>query len=336
VIRLTAVIELEGQGPRALTHESNAKTIILGRDADADFQVPLTTVSRQHARISESDNIYVIEDLGSTHGTMLNGKKLTKGDKKVLRDGDVVELTKAKITCNIEVEKVASADPAEGTQAIAARAVQGILGRLGDSAGEGPFVRVLSGPEEGVRFSLSGSNQEWNMGRAKDCEMVLNDPNVSRRHATIKKDWHGFTIHDLGSKNGVIVNERKIQGSRRLRDRDEITVGPVKLVFIDPDAELMSALSDVPGFETQIEPDAAELIDDDPSQLGAPDEEGDGLEMGAIGPPEPEEAPREDTYARIDPNLLDTEKRKSPVELVILAGASLVIVLCVLVLLYIL
>ena len=45
MIRLTAVIELEGQS-RALTYESNNRSFTIGRDGSSDFQIPLTTVSR--------------------------------------------------------------------------------------------------------------------------------------------------------------------------------------------------------------------------------------------------------------------------------------------------
>jgi pSer/pThr/pTyr-binding forkhead associated (FHA) protein len=335
VIRLTAVIDLEGQS-RALTHESNNRSLIIGRDASADFQVPLTTVSRQHARIGEADGIYTLEDLGSTHGTVLNGKKVVKGEKKMLRDGDIIELTKAKITINIEAKKVVSADPSEGTQAIAARAVQGILGRLGDAEGEGPYLRVISGPEEGTRFRFQGTGTEWALGRSKDCEFVLNDPNVSRKHAIVKKDWNGFVVVDLGSKNGVVVNEKKIQKPRRLKDRDEIVIGPVKLVYIDPDADLMAALSDVPGF-AQEEPEEPEPMSGDPSQLGAPQPEGDvppppegdGADVAVAPPPQPQE----DEYANIDPTLLETEEKRLPVEWIVIGTVGVVMVLSVLVLL---
>ena len=328
MIRLTAVIELDGQGRRALTHESNARTIVLGRDAGADFQIPLTTVSRAHAKISETDNVYVIEDLGSTHGTMLNGRLLAEGEKRVLRDGDVVELTRAKVTCNIDEDKVALSDVNENTQAIAAKAVQGILGRLGDTDGEGPFLRIIVGAEEGKRFVLSPSASEWRLGRSKDCECMINDPNVSRKHALVKKDWHGFTIADLGSKNGVIVNDRQISKPRRLKDRDEIVIGPVKLLFIDPDAELMAALADVPGFE--IDTHDEEELDAEPSVIGAPldtmDEEA-SLATGEAEQPEPlAEKEEEDSYADIDPELLAGAQGKFPTEWLIIASVSLLIV----------
>ena len=344
MIRLTAVIELEGHAPRALTHEFNNRSITIGRDSSADFQIPLSTISRQHTKVAEADGVYVVEDLGSTHGTLVNGKKLGKGEKKVLKDGDIIELTKAKITCNIEAQKIVSAEPGEGTQAIAARAVQGILGRLGDAKGDGPFLRVLNGADEGVRFPLAGTLTEWTLGRSKECEFILNDPNVSRRHATVKKDWNGFTIMDLGSKNGVLINDKHIKKTRRLKDHDEIIIGPVKLVFIDPDADLLAALKDVPGFGME-ESGEVEELSSEPSHLGAPGSSADAA-AGVVGPdgivspggaasqsgegaqaapsPMPEEA--EASFDAIDPTLLAVEARGAPFEWIFIGIAVAVLV----------
>lgn len=334
MIRLTAVIEVEGRSPQAVTKEFTASEIFIGRDSDADFHVPLSTISRRHARISETDRVYLIEDLGSTHGTMLNGNRLEAGEKKVLRNGDLIELTKARVTCDIEQSEVAPMEAIEGTQAIASRAVQGILGQLGEAQGEGPYFRVVTGADEGERFNLDISGNEWNLGRASECEFVLNDPNVSRRHARIKKNWSGFIIEDLGSKNGVLIGGKRIQKPRRLQDRDEITVGPVKLLFIDPDAELMAALKDVPGFE--MEEDEFDGMEDDPSHVGAPpegdapgeeeeeDESGeaedledleDALEFEEEEFPTPEMEGHSDDeamedYSEIDPGLLQAEAKR--------------------------
>jgi len=120
VIRLMAVLEEEGKAPRALTYESSAPYITIGRDSKSDFQIPSTTISRQHCRISLVDDTYLVTDLQSTHGTSLNGKKINPGEKKVLNDGDIIELAKARVTCSMEDEKLILADSSEKTQAVAA------------------------------------------------------------------------------------------------------------------------------------------------------------------------------------------------------------------------
>lgn len=314
MIRLTAVIEAEGQAPRALTHESNTRTLILGRDATAGFQLPLATISRHHARISETDGVYVIEDLGSTHGTKLNGKALARGEKKVLRSGDVVEMTKAKITCAIETERVASQDPAEGTGAIAARAVQGILGRLGDVKEGNPYLRAISGPVSGSRYPLVAGLSSWTLGRSQDCELVIDDVNISRRHAVVRKDWSGYVLEDLGSKNGILLNDKPVARPRRLKHEDELQIGPIKLVFIDPDADLRDALKAVPGFEVE------ESLPE--PEVAAPVEE-----PAAAAVDEAPEAPKPeaDELADLDPSLLEPPPgRSAKADWAILAGAGVV------------
>ena len=357
MIRLTAVITLEDDRRQALTYESSTNTIIMGRDESSDFQLPVSTISRQHAKIFETDGVYLIEDLGSTHGTVVNGNKLGSGDKVVLRDGDIIELTRAKVTCAIETEDLDRPDPMEATQAIAARAVQGILGRLQNDDDSGPYFRILSGTDEGKRLMISGASSEWYMGRAQECELMLNDPNVSRKHALVKKDWNGYTIEDLGSRNGVVVKGQAISRPRRLQDRDEIIIGPIKLLYIDPNADLMAALKDVPGFDF----DDAEEFEEDESHFGAPGEEGgsEDAEEPEETPPEaldeamppvegvdpdspfsPDELPEpslpeqagdlsaDDELAdigEIDPDLLDEEGRGKSEWLILLGGAFLVV-----------
>ena len=351
MIRLTAVISLEDDRRQALTYESSAQALVMGRDESSDFQLPVSTISRQHARIFETDGVYLIEDLGSTHGTVVNGNPLEKGDKVILRDGDIIELTRAKITCAIEIEDLDRPDPMEATQAIAARAVQGILGRLQNDDDSGPYFRILSGVDEGKRLPLASPVTEWYMGRAQECELMLNDKNVSRKHALVKKDWNGYTIEDLGSRNGVIVKGNPISRPRRLQDRDEIIIGPIKLLYIDPNAELMDALKDVPGFDFA----EAEDEEDESSHFGAPGDEGSAdddqhLEEGEplpaeleppapadelndvdFGPealpepelppmPEPDDMPADlADIGEIDPDLLD-EEGKGKSEWLILAG----------------
>ncbi|RZK89578.1 MAG: FHA domain-containing protein, partial [Methylobacterium sp.] len=296
---------------------------IIGRDPTADFQLPVSTISRHHARIGEADSIYTVEDLGSTHGTSINGRKLEPGSKRVLRHGDIIELTSAKVTCAIETDKVASVEPGEGTQQIAARAVQGILGRIGEASSDGPFLRVIAGAGEGSRFPLSSPHSEWTLGRSRDCEVALGDLNVSRRHAQIKKDWHGYVIYDLGSKNGVQVGDAPIQHKRRLRDRDEITIGPIRLVFVDPDAELLEALKDVPGFEREEDPATMGPAE---SHLGAPEVPALGFSPGEPGGtlPQPDDGlgDDEDNLSNIDPELLRSAKQRLPVDWLIIGGVS--------------
>ena len=286
----------------------------MGRDASSDFQLPLATISRHHARISVSDQLYFLEDLGSTHGTRINGKALPAKDKKVLRNGDTIELTRAKITCAIDVQKVASEDDAEQSGKVAARAVQGILGRLGDVKEGNAYLRGITGSLAGQRLVLSGAHSEWTLGRSQDCELVVDDVNVSRRHATIRKDYSGYVLESLGSKNGLFVNEKKVERSRRLKSEDELQIGPLKLVFIDPDADLLDALKAVPGFE--VEESVSEALSPVDGPTSAEPE----------APAEP--APEPDELADLDPSLLEPPPaQQNKLDWAMLGGAVVVALL---------
>jgi hypothetical protein len=69
------------------------------------------------------------------------------------------------------------------------------------------------------------------IGRSRDADCVLRDPNVSRHHAELHRSPAGdWTIADLGSTNGVKVNGRRV-GSTRLRSGDQVTLGTTTFVF---------------------------------------------------------------------------------------------------------
>lgn len=70
------------------------------------------------------------------------------------------------------------------------------------------------------------------VGRSRDCDVVLGDANVSRRHAEVLPGAAGtWTIADLGSTNGVLVNGRRVNGSHPLQPGDRIALGTAEIVF---------------------------------------------------------------------------------------------------------
>jgi pSer/pThr/pTyr-binding forkhead associated (FHA) protein len=70
------------------------------------------------------------------------------------------------------------------------------------------------------------------IGRSRECDIVLQDSNVSRRHAEIRPTGgDGWTITDLGSTNGVRVNGRTISSATPLHSGDDIAVGTVDVRF---------------------------------------------------------------------------------------------------------
>jgi hypothetical protein len=69
------------------------------------------------------------------------------------------------------------------------------------------------------------------IGRHPDCDVVLNDQEVSRQHAEVRRDDEGFVLHDLGSLNGTKVNGAGVKAPRPLDDGDTITIGSHTIRF---------------------------------------------------------------------------------------------------------
>lgn len=71
-------------------------------DVDLDADDPEAKVSRRHARIIRRNDLYFIEDLGSTNGTFVNrGRRLLPGDRQQLRDGDELIIGKTFLRFNV-------------------------------------------------------------------------------------------------------------------------------------------------------------------------------------------------------------------------------------------
>jgi hypothetical protein len=90
-------------------------------------------------------------------------------------------------------------------------------------------------PETPPVLSVNGTSHELGrermiIGRSKDSDIRLEDPNASRRHAEVRREGAGYWIIDLDSTNGVAVNGRRIKRSR-LAEGDRITIGSTDLVF---------------------------------------------------------------------------------------------------------
>ena len=76
------------------------------------------------------------------------------------------------------------------------------------------------------------------IGRAPLNEIVLDEPGVSRRHASIRRDYRGWWIADLGSRNGTFVNGKRLSDEPiQLRESDHIEFGrsdgQVQWVFLE-------------------------------------------------------------------------------------------------------
>ena len=90
--------------------------------------------------------------------------------------------------------------------------------------------------------------QKTKIGRADDNDIVLDDPRLSRYHATVTQEDAGYILTDLGSTNGTFLNEKRINQPRALREGDRVRVGQVSLVLrrLPAAVEAQAAASDSP------------------------------------------------------------------------------------------
>lgn len=102
---------------------------------------------------------------------------------------------------------------------------------------------IAEGKEAGREFLFD--QQSVVIGRTPECDVILYDAGVSRRHARIFDEGEGFLIEDLGSSNGTVVNGSKV-AKQPLKDGDSIVLGPVKFTFT---AMASEGLPEEPGTE---------------------------------------------------------------------------------------
>ena len=69
------------------------------------------------------------------------------------------------------------------------------------------------------------------LGRSRDADVVLDDPNVSRHHAEVRPSGGSWIVNDLGSTNGIKLNGRRIRGPESLKPGDEIELGTSRVTF---------------------------------------------------------------------------------------------------------
>ena len=75
------------------------------------------------------------------------------------------------------------------------------------------------------------------IGRGRQCDLVLENSYVSRRHAKIEQTDGGFILVDEGATNGTFVNGQRVHGVHPLSPGDEITIGEIPISFLEEASE---------------------------------------------------------------------------------------------------
>ncbi len=201
------------------------KIVSLGRATTNDIILDDMRVSRNHAQLEFSAAGITLVDLGSANGTRLNGVQV---ERATLRPGDTISLGTQQLKYLVEnvsddagVTKIDSAIQLDQTMNL--EFLPRVIGETST-----PSLVVFT-KEKTWKIDLS--NQERvTIGREESCELFIDSPRVSRKHAEVLRVSGGFTIKDLGSTNGVWFGDQKVE-YRILQDGDTFRVGPAQIVF---------------------------------------------------------------------------------------------------------
>ena len=110
-----------------------------------------------------------------------------------------------------------------------------IHGGVGQPSPDRPSAQLLVIRGRAQRESVDLQGSELTIGRQDQNDLVLNSERVSRRHARILSEVGYYYVEDLGSFNGTLVNDRKLQPEqrRRLQHKDILQLSDCRLLFLD-------------------------------------------------------------------------------------------------------
>jgi ABC-type multidrug transport system ATPase subunit len=180
--------------------------IIIGRSLDAELRVPenLRFVSGRHAEVLKTETGFVLRDLNSTNGTLLNNQLLQPEKFYPLGHESIIRLGDDEYGISVGLTFINPAARAKG--------IDGFL----QSA---PATDVTK-----LKYVL--------IGRLPSSELSLEHTEVSRRHALIREVDGRYLVEDLDSKNGTYVNDKPIKQAE-LHEGDLIQISKFLLLFQD-------------------------------------------------------------------------------------------------------
>ena len=256
---LLEIVEGDGAGKQV----SLDSAVDIGRDPGIQLPLNDDQASRRHARVSpQQGGAAVVEDLGSTNGTFVNGTRVTGSQE--LQAGDWVQV-------GATVLEVRASAPAESTSAARQetratevvpppRAAAGQATRRASRTLQIPTVPLLlfvDGQNAGAEVPVGG---QIVVGRdAGPADVILEDAEISRRHAAFSPVGAGLTVQDLGSTNGTFVNGERVIGTVALETGDRVELGETAIEVQLP-GEKVVAPAELPTSET---PGAAGLAPND-------------------------------------------------------------------------
>ena len=210
--------------------ELTKSEITIGREDNVDLTIPSSAVSRRHARITRNEDGYVLEDLGSSNGTFVNGQKLN--GPRPLRSGDKIRLGQV-ITLLYEAPKpkavVVAQETVVGIKSSAlSGSVQTMIGEdprlsLPKNAAPPQLVVTIAG---GNSTTYTLTSPSLTLGRLDDNDIVIPSQIVSGRHARLERINGKYQLTlEPNARNPILFEGRSLDVPRILKDGDQFRIG---------------------------------------------------------------------------------------------------------------
>jgi hypothetical protein len=136
----------------------------------------------------------------------------------------------------------AVAAPVQRTESLARELLRNLMG-----SGAQPTLEIERGKHAGTKRSLPPPESKTVIGRGDDVDWRIDDNDLSRTHAEVRRGWDGIRIVDLDSKNGTKVDGDKVtREGLMLRDGCLVELGPIVMRFRDPAEKHLQG--DAPAF----------------------------------------------------------------------------------------
>ena len=212
--------------------------MVVGRLSSCDVCLQDKNTSRQHAAFVRDGAGWAVEDLGSTNGTLVNGKAGRPHDparrRRHRRRHHRAHLPRAEGLSHAMIDVALLA----GRLLLLAllylflfAAVRTGIGLVAGQRAKGRAAWTLSvvqGPRElrGVSVPVTGPVV---IGRSPGADIVIGDDFVTGSHARVSPSGDGAVLEDLGSTNGTVLNGARVTAPQMLRAGDAIDIGAVRL-----------------------------------------------------------------------------------------------------------
>jgi pSer/pThr/pTyr-binding forkhead associated (FHA) protein len=210
--------------------------IFVGRAETCELRLPDYSVSPRHASFRQRGSDYLIVDEGSTNGTFVGPVRLAPQAPRVVRHGDRIRF--GRIWVETAIENVpATTHTTIATKELALQLVAKAMAASGDSTVSRIVIR--QGIDQGTELSLEIAEKRYVLGRSTNCDVVLDEPNASRRHVEVFARNGQVIVRELGSKNGT-----KLGGQPLVPDRETLWQAGALLEIGDDHVLLMDPVGD--------------------------------------------------------------------------------------------